>query len=766
MSADKIKQIEQQHMDQVIAKIKTAEAKNQAKIKQTKADEQQLQADFPNNLRIKTETYSGMFETALTVRQQQQLLNERQNDWQHAVRRLDILKKMERKPYFARIDFQESANQQPETIYIGLGSFADRPDNFLIYDWRAPISSIYYDGQLGKVSYQTPAGQQTVDVKLKRQFLVENGRILTVFDTDQTVGDQLLLEALGEKSDTKMKSIVTTIQKEQNKIIRDTQAKLLFVQGAAGSGKTSAVLQRAAYLLYRYRGNLTSSQLILFSPNQLFNDYIDQVLPDLGEQNMVQLTYYQYTQHRLPRLQVETLQQRFERQMTASQLQVNRLKSSLAFQQATLAYAKTLEISGICFRDLKFHGKVFFSREQIQKIYYSFNQNYHLRNRLEATKERLIRRLNRRVDQAAVSDEVQKQLQTVTPAQLAELYGNHPRNFQNAEQEMKFLGRQLIIKEYQQLQKKIQRNSFVNITLQYWHFLKQVPQLLDLKQFQLSLTAWQQAITEFKQRTLNHQILLEDAAAYLQLYDLIIGKRGNLEIKQVFIDEVQDYTPYQLAFIQRQYPRARFTLLGDLNQAIFTKKASYGLLDQLGQLFSPAETKVVQLTKSYRSTRQITEFSRQILENGAQIEPFTREGERPQIFLAANEEQMLTYALKQLKKNQNKAKTTAIIGKTLAECQQVAQQLIATGQQVTLIKTENQRLAQGTIVVPAFLAKGLEFDEVIVWDASQANYQADEQRQLLYTICSRAMHRLVIIALKKLSPLFDRVDQNLYDLEK
>ena len=152
MSADKIKQIEQQHMDQVIAKIKTAEAKNQAKIKQTKADEQQLQADFPNNLRIKTETYSGMFETALTVRQQQQLLNERQNDWQHAVRRLDILKKMERKPYFARIDFQESANQQPETIYIGLGSFADRPDNFLIYDWRAPISSIYYDGQLGKVS--------------------------------------------------------------------------------------------------------------------------------------------------------------------------------------------------------------------------------------------------------------------------------------------------------------------------------------------------------------------------------------------------------------------------------------------------------------------------------------------------------------------------------------------------------------------------------------------------------------------------------------
>ena len=163
-----------------------------------------------------------------------------------------------------------------------------------MYDWRAPISSIYYEGELGEVSYDTPDGQQTVNVKLKRQFQIEDGVIVTLYDTAETVTDQMLLAALNNHSSTKMKSIVTTIQRTQNRIIRNTDADLLFVQGAAGSGKTAAVLQRVAWLLYRYRGNLNSSQVILFSPNQLFNDYIDQVLPELGEHNMVQLTYYQY----------------------------------------------------------------------------------------------------------------------------------------------------------------------------------------------------------------------------------------------------------------------------------------------------------------------------------------------------------------------------------------------------------------------------------------------------------------------------------------
>ncbi len=299
--ADNIKEQEQRHLDSVIKKIKVSETDLEKKIKSTKKDVKDIYANFNNDVRLKTSTYSGMMETAMSIRQQQQMLSERENRQEHAARELGTLTKLEKNPYFARIDFREGTEAHDETIYIGMASYTDKPDHYLIYDWRAPISSIYYNGGIGQVTYQTPDGEQTVDVKLKRQFQIENAKIKTVFDTEEVVGDQMLLDALGGHSDTKMKSIVTTIQKEQNQIIRDTKSELLFVQGAAGSGKTAAVLQRIAYLLYQYRGNLNSGQIILFSPNQLFNDYINQVLPELGEQNMVQMTFYQYSSHRLPK---------------------------------------------------------------------------------------------------------------------------------------------------------------------------------------------------------------------------------------------------------------------------------------------------------------------------------------------------------------------------------------------------------------------------------------------------------------------------------
>lgn len=253
-----------------------------------------------------------MMDTAMSVRAQQQLLDERENTWQHAADQVTTLERLQAKPYFARIDFQETPDRPAETIYIGLASFADSPDHFLVYDWRAPISSIYYDGELGEIAYQTPDGEQTVNVQLKRQFQIEDGVIVTMYDTEEAVTDQMLLAALDNHSSTKMKSIVTTIQRQQNQIIRNTDAKLLFVQGAAGSGKTAAILQRVAWLLYRYRGHLTASQVIMFSPNQLFNDYIDQVLPELGEHNMVQMTYFQYLSRRVPKFKIESIQDRFE----------------------------------------------------------------------------------------------------------------------------------------------------------------------------------------------------------------------------------------------------------------------------------------------------------------------------------------------------------------------------------------------------------------------------------------------------------------------
>ena len=762
---ESIKQTEQKRMDHVVSQIKQAEKKAQKNIATAKSDTKAIQDDFKNNLRIKTGTYSGMMETALTVRQQQQQLAERENNRTQAAKRLDVLEKMEKKPYFARVDIKEQGEKQ-EKIYIGLASFSDEKDKFLVYDWRAPISSVYYDGGLGKVKYNTPVGEREVELELKRQFMVEDGQIVTLFDTDETVGDQMLLEVLDEGSDTKMKSIVTTIQKEQNKIIRDTDSELLFVQGAAGSGKTSAVLQRVAFLLYRYRGKLNSGQVVLFSPNQLFNDYIDQVLPELGEQNMVQMTYPQFTNRRLPKLRVETLQERFEEENSGINKKIKALKDSLKFFKATTAYSNYLEKKGMRFKNIMHDGEVFFSKKAIRDIYYSFNENYHLGNRLFATKEVLIKRLNSKVGQAAKTDEVQKAVQGLSQQQLNALYGDEPRNFENGDKELNFLARQYVMQDYKKIQTAILRNRFLNINAQYVHFLRSVPELLDLSEFDLTKEEWEQGIDQTIKLLKERRLSLTDVTPYLYLYDRITGKKGDREIKQVFIDEIQDYTAYQLAYLKTEFPRAKFTMLGDLNQAIFTKENSHTLLNELSTMFPKEKTKVVQLTTSYRSTQQITDFTKEVLVNGEKVTAFARNGAKPTVIVDQDQAALVDDVVEILAKNDKAKKTTAIIGKSLAECEALFEQLQKKGVATTLIRTENQRLVPGTLIVPSYLAKGLEFDAVIMWNANKQNYHDESERQLVYTICSRAMHQLDILAAKELSPLFDTVDKNLYTLIK
>ena len=762
--ADSIKAQEQKHLDMVVAKIKVAQAAAKKRIDVAESDEAGIRKNFVNDLRLKTDSYEGIMETALSVRQQQQMLAERQNSWQHATTELSTLKRLEKRAYFARIDFQENPTAKPETIYIGLGSFSDTPDHFLIYDWRAPISSIYYDGELGAVSYQTPDGQQTVDVQLKRQFQIEDGSIITLYDTDQTVTDQMLLSALSEHSDTHMKSIVTTIQKEQNQIIRDTKSDLLFVQGAAGSGKTAAILQRVAFLLYRYRGKLNAGQVILFSPNQRFNDYIDQVLPELGEHNMVQMTYYQYAGRRLPKIKIETLAQRFAETNTPVQKRINALKGSLAFFNAVTGYADHLEQRDMVFRNIVFQGKVFIPKEKIQEIYYSFNRNYHLGNRLQATKEALIRILNRRISSEMKSKWVEETIQDLSKEQLDTLYGDHPREFDSADKEFQFLARRVVMSSLEPVRKAIVRARFLSINNQYVHMLRQMPERLDLAHYQLTLADWQASVDATVAALRDHQMQLLDTTPYLYLYDKMAGKAGERDMRYVFLDEIQDYNAFQLAFLKATFPRARFTMLGDLNQAIFTKENSHTLLHELSTMFDPDKTRVVQLTRSYRSTQQVTDFTKHILKNGEAVTSFAREGELPTITVAPDETAALARVKAELQRNAADHETTAIIGKDLADCRHLTDVLKADGVAVTLIQSENQRLAPGVIVVPSFLAKGLEFDAVIVWEASQSRYSADDERQLLYTICSRAMHRLSLVAIDQLSPLLSAVPANEFEL--
>lgn len=758
------KQIEQAHLDDVVDKIKKSETKLQEHITVAEEDLKVINDAF-DDIHLGVSGDSISMDAALSIHQQQQMLNERNNSWQQSRQRLDILKKLEKTPFFARLDFQEKGEPKKESVYIGLSSFTDEKDHFLVYDWRAPISSIYYDGKLGEVTYQTPDGEQSVDLFLKRQFLVENGKIKAYFDTQETIGDQMLLEVLDGKSSTHMKGIVKTIQSEQNKIIRDTKSKLLFVQGAAGSGKTSAILQRIAFLLYRYRGTLTSSQVVMFSPNSLFNDYIKDVLPEMGEQNMVQMTYKQFLARRLPNLSVETLSEQFETVVDTQSKNVGKFVSDLEFFKIMTNYSKLLGQSGMAFKDIKFQDKVFIPKEKIQEIYYSYGPQYNLGNRLDATVDRLVKMLRRKIGSEMRSKWVSERIENLSKEQLQALYVTADQEFKNGDEERKFLARKIVTAMMQGVYKYIKQLRFLNVATNYLNFLKAVPKIIDLQKHGITDEQWKKYVTDFIQNFNNKQISMNNLSPYLYLYDLVTGKHGELEMKFVFIDEIQDYTPFQLAYMKYKFPRARYTMLGDLNQSIFTKKNSQTLLSEAQSLFDADETRVVQLVHSYRSTKQITDFTKAILTNGQKIEPFNRNGDLPNLLQAQSEAESVQQVIKQIKANDEHKYTTAIIAKTLADADQLHKMLSEQGVKSTLIRSENQRLATGTIVLPSFLAKGLEFDAVIMWDASKDKFDEDEQ-QLVYTIASRAMHRLTITSIGELSQLLQRVPEKYYQIEE
>lgn len=751
----KEKEFEQKHLDNVMGQIKKQEKNLKKSIKSAEGEARELNSHFFDDVKLDYDGYSTSMETALSIHQQQQLLSEREHAWQHSAKQLDTVERLEKKPYFARIDFQEQGEKKPETIYIGLGSFADKDDHFLIYDWRAPISSIYYDGKLGKVSYNSPEGEITVDMTKKRQFMIENGEIVNMFDTNESIGDQMLLEVLSEKSSTQMKSIVTTIQQEQNKIIRNTSADLLFVQGAAGSGKTSAILQRIAFLLYRYRGNLTSSDVIMFSPNQLFNDYIKNVLPEMGEQNMVQMTYWQFVSRRLPGMTVENLFDQFED--NRADTNISKFKDSVNFFNLLTRYAKHLNQRGVVFKNIYFRDKKkpYFDKEKIKEIYYSFNSNYTLANRIEATREELIKMLNRKVTPETKKAWVSRTIEGMSQEQLNELYDRPDQEFESEAKEEAFLGRKIVLKSLKGVHKRILHNNFINMRAQYLSFLRAVPKMVDLSKWGIDVDEWLAHVEEVKNNFKKHSISMSDVSAYLYLYDMVTGRRTNYEMRYAFVDEIQDYTPFQLAYLKYNFPRAKFTMLGDLNQAIFTKDESRSLLKQISGLFDPEKTDVVQLTKSYRSTKELTDFTKQILRQGEKIESFNRKGPKPVIWGRDSEEKAINVLKNVLEDNEEHKLTTAVITKDLASAKKVHEELAKKGEKTTLIATANQRLVDGTLIIPSYLAKGLEFDAVVMWDASKENYHQIDETQLVYTVTSRAMYKLDIIYVGEKSPLLD-----------
>jgi DNA helicase-2/ATP-dependent DNA helicase PcrA len=340
-----------------------------------------MRKEFWEEVTVNFSSPDDLGETSTSLRQQAQILNERERHHLQSSKALKKYKKLVVSPYFGRIDFAEGPGGTPEQIYLGIGSLMQDDGTFLIYDWRAPISSLYYDGAPGPASYDTPGGLISGTMELKRQFVIDSGTIEVMFDTGVTIGDELLQQVLSHSADDRMKSIVATIQREQNAIIRNDKSRMLVVQGAAGSGKTSAALQRVAYLLYKYRQVLQADQMLLFSPNPLFNSYVSTVLPELGEENMQQTTFQLYLEHRLGQeFQLEDVFNQTENLLNAPdgpEATIRRegiaYKSSVSFLDAIRRYASLLEHEGIQFKPVVFMGRIVVSKEEMVTEFYSYD---------------------------------------------------------------------------------------------------------------------------------------------------------------------------------------------------------------------------------------------------------------------------------------------------------------------------------------------------------------------------------------------------------
>ncbi|MBL5767825.1 DNA helicase UvrD [Heyndrickxia sporothermodurans] len=756
---------EQQRVDDTVRKVKDKKKSLVSQVKTVKEEADEIKQNFWEDVTVNLDEPDDVIETFTSIKQQAELLSERERSYRHVEENISILNKLEYSPYFARVDFKEQGEEK-ENIYIGIASFLDG-DDYLVYDWRAPISSIYYDGSPGPVSYETPEGPRQGEMLLKRQFIIKDGQIESIFDTGVTIGDEMLQEVLGNRADTHMKNIVATIQKEQNKIIRDIKSRLLFVQGAAGSGKTSAALQRIAYLLYRFRDSLHSDQIILFSPNRLFNQYISKVLPELGENNMEQTTFLEFAQSRIPDLTVESLFEQFETSLNAAdnhyRTKAIRLKNDLSFVHAITDYVDNLATSGLFFKDISFRGKILISKEEISNLFYSYDRSYSLPNRFPLIQKELLTRLKEIAREEEKKQWVEEEMELLDREDYLKAFQHSQKgedDFNSFDQEKEFLAKQIVNNYFKKIRAGIKRNRFFHRKAQYVDFLKKVPELLTLKNYDIHANDWAE-IQRSTIKSLNGKnIQMEDTVPYMYLYDLIVGRKSETSMKYVFIDEIQDYTPAQLAYMKFMFPYSKFTMLGDINQSIFNNGSDSPIQTSM-KIFGEEKAEIIRLTKSYRSTAAITAFTKAILPDGEAIELFEREGELPSIVIEGTFEDLMDQIARQVERLALQSSSIAIIGKTMQDCEQAYHQL-KDKIDISLIGLKNQELAEGPIILPSYLAKGLEFDSVIVLNASDDKYNDESERTLLYTICTRAMHHLIITSLYQPSHLFDRVPKKLY----
>ncbi|MCM1027695.1 MAG: AAA family ATPase [Roseburia sp.] len=604
-------------------------------------------------------------------------------------------------PYFSRIDFQPPEDPEVMKIYIGKYSFWDAKSAYQVFDWRAPIASMYYEFEPGDAWYDAPSGRISGNLSRKRQYKIKKGVLEYALESGLAITDELLQQELSRESDGRMKDIVTTIQKEQNRLIREENAHTLIIQGAAGSGKTSIALHRIAYYLYRFQNELTAKNFLIVSPNGIFMDYISAVLPELGEESVRSVSMEEVAILLLPfGLRAEPASvsmNRFLESADDAWAERNSWKSSPELVRLLEEYFAYCNGHYFNFPDYEYRGGVI-DREFIRKCL-ARQTALPVRQRLRDTAGMIAGEIRSRLGEGKYCPPKNEILDWLTvrfrfPEPL-ELY----RNF------YVWLGRE-------------------------------------------DLFPWREG------QPLESTDLFP--LVYVRLY--LEGGAGDPAVRHLIIDEMQDYSPIQYAVLNKLYP-CRKTILGDFFQNV--TPFAQNSLDDLKELYP--EAKITVVTKSYRSTLEIMEFAGRIRPE-VLLEPVSRHGEAPDVIACRDAEQergtVLELAQKALAENSG-----GRLGILCKSQDQAALLYLWLKRRITdngllhLLSDDSAEFYGGVIVCPVVLSKGLEFDEVIIPGADCKNYRSEYERSLLYVACTRAMHRLTLLYSGEPSLLLPRTER-------
>lgn len=725
---------EKEHLDYTISKIK----------EQLTREERQLSRRKKNLRKSRREMWedAGHFPTdfagAAEISQYRSEAIVQTETYLGNLARIEMYKRMVDSPYFGRFDILEEGQEDVEKIYVGLGTFTDA-DSFkvLVYDWRAPISSVFYRSELGPAEYETPSGTRRGEVLLKRQYKIRKGKLLHFFDSGILIRDEVLQDILSRNASTQMRTIVESIQKEQDMVIRDNTHGLVIVQGAAGSGKTSIALHRVAYLLYEGLENkLNWRDILILSPNQVFSQYIANVLPDLGEENVEEITFDSVAGEALEGLSFETRGEQLERiiEMRDSlSLENIDFKGSRTFVKILDRFLDYYQRKLIPFEDVYYNGVVLATRQQM-KSRFLMNRNVPMARRLKHI-EKLI----------------WEEVEPLRRTRLKKIEGIVQAG-EGHDLEIKPYSRLLSMKESRRFGEKLHRFTKVD-----WRTLYRT--LFEEKVFSKVAAGMDlpdsldRILEQTRSRLEKGTVFFEDAVPLLYLKLKVEGTEKYSRVKHIVIDEAQDYSPLQYEILKKLFRWADLTVLGDVDQRMGTG-AGMSLYDDILKVFAEKDAVKLVLSKTYRSSYEISQFTQRLLGREQLPGAFERHDEAPRIVESDTEQSMEQgIASEAAGFLAHGFESVAVICKTRISAEKLyksLEKLIPA--HLHLVGPDSRKFYKGITVIPVYMAKGLEFDAVIVYGADKKNYFTELDNRLLYIACTRALHRLVLYYTGEKSP--------------